>query len=151
MRIIPYERLQNTYHSRCLTLTSPVVLTAPVKLSRCNTNTHQTVHKDHVLLQLNRPKCTSFFCQRGLNKTPKLNSRDLSYPEILTGAPNGVGRGDKITYKLISKKILVLTLRYARCSSSCSPEFDVPLQMCTAVIHGLMHPLAESLHLSSQH
>ena len=49
-------------------------------------------------LKLNPPDRTPFVWQP--------NSRDVSYPEILTGAPNGEGREDK-TYKLGKKKYLI--------------------------------------------
>jgi hypothetical protein len=69
-------------------------------------------HWYHWLCRPNPAKLTPRGKKKNLNLNPPnwtallshaANSRDLSYPEILTGAPNGEGREDR-TYKLSKKK-----------------------------------------------
>ena len=83
----------------------------PVKLTPCSINTHTHKHTHthtQKYLKLNSPNWTSFGWEP--------NSSDVSYPEILTGAPNREGREDK-TYKLNKKnyihRVVNLNLTYA--------------------------------------
>ena len=74
----------------------------PVKLTPC------AIKKTQKYLKLNSPNWTTFGWQP--------HSRDLSYPKILTGAPNREDREDK-TYKLNKKnhihRVVNSTLTYA--------------------------------------
>jgi hypothetical protein len=64
----------------------------------CQVDTLRYKQNTQKYLKLNPPNRTSLVWQQ--------NSHDLSYPEILTGAPNGEGMEDK-TYKLSTKKIQI--------------------------------------------
>jgi hypothetical protein len=74
-----------------------------IDIIRCADRTlsswHPAVKKTHThtrkYLKLNPPNTTALLSHGA-------NLRDLSYPEILTGAPNGEGREDR-TYKLSKK------------------------------------------------
>ena len=107
MRVIYREKLLKTLLSLSLPL-ALISLVVPTEPCQVETLRYKKKTHTHKYLKLNPPDRTTFVWHP--------NSRDLSYPEILTGAPNGEGREDK-TYKLSKKnqirRVVNSTLTYA--------------------------------------